>query len=105
MTPTEELKRLWEKQKEVINRRTTKLYSDLVRVAPVDTGMFKSAWTLDRLGEASWRISNNMEYASVLWAGRDPITKKGSKQWQHGGDPMLEEFKEDLQRKLDRINL
>ena len=85
-----------ERQMESALRRTVlKLHSDLIRVAPVDTGSFKRAWRVKKLSMMKWRITNNMEYASFLWRGH-------SKKW-NGGDGMLEKANRNLDRKYDRI--
>lgn len=78
-----------------VRKTALKLHSDLVRVAPVDTGFFKLSWKVDKLREMNWRITNNAEYASYLWRGH-------SKQW-NGGDAMLAKADIELQRKFDMI--
>ena len=80
-----------------IAKATLGLHSELIRVAPVDTGFFKASWKADKNSKMSWTIKNNAEYASFLWRGH-------SKQWA-GGDSMLAKANIDLTRKLDSIRI
>jgi hypothetical protein len=108
MTPSQELELLYAKQIKTVAKGVTNLYGDFIRVSPVaevNGGSFKAAWDLARKGDLSWSISNNMEYATILYEGRDPQTKKGSNQWPDGGLPMLEKFDRELTRELDKIRV
>ena len=71
------------------------LHSELVRVAPVDTGFFKANWKMNQTDGMNWQITNNAEYASFLWRGH-------SKQW-NGGDAMLAKANADLNVSFTKI--
>jgi hypothetical protein len=105
MTPSQELELLYAKQIKTVAKGVTNLYADFIRVSPVDTGMFKAAWDMSNRGDMKWLISNNMEYATILFDGRDPQTKRGSEQWAEGGLPMLQKFDRELTRELDAIRV
>lgn len=94
---TDDFNQIETKAKRAVSRTALKLHSDLVKVAPVDTGAFKLAWKIKKKSDFAWDISNNMEYASMLWRGH-------SKQW-NGGDAMLAKANIDLQRKLNMIRV
>ena len=80
------------------------LMSELVSVTPVDTGQLKGAWDLQKTSEG-WRISNNMQYASILFDGRRIVSGKeyGSKQLPQGIQPVLEKYNIIMQRELNKI--
>ena len=90
---------------EIIASEALALKADLVVVAPVDTGTFRNAWKIDRVSRLEWRISNRMEYASILFAGRRTVDGviRGSVQWPGGGDPMVEATNNSIERRLGRI--
>ena len=103
--PTEALAKVERQIYETVGRIAAQLHADLKNVAPVDTGWFKANWRIQKSGELSWRIYNNVEYASVLWRGRHVIDGKeyGSRYWQNGGDPMLLKADIELSRQLELI--
>ena len=104
MTPSEELNSLISKKDRLIAEKVSNFYSDLVKASPVDTGTFRASWDLQK-SNYKWTISNNAEYASILFGGRRLAGNKmiGSEQWQEGGEPMLQRFENDLQRNLDNM--
>jgi len=83
-----------------VNKRVVKFYSDLKSEAPVRTGAFRDDWRLVRTSKLTWTITNNMEYASLLWYGRREVNGRwyGSNQWKKGGEPMLKKFEYDMER-------
>ena len=104
MTPTEELEQILSEKDKVIGQAVVNLFSDLQKASPVQSGAFRGAWDLDS-GEMKWTITNNMEYASILWEGRREVGGRmlGSEQWPEGGDPMMQKFDNDLQTQLNKI--
>jgi len=90
---------------QAITNEVITLYSEFVKASPVDTGSFRSAWSLDKNKKYSWSISNNMEYADILFAGRRKVGKKwlGSEQWIDGGESMLKEFENRIENKLNSL--
>jgi len=83
-----------------VNIRVVKFFDDLKLEAPVSTGEFRDDWRLVRTDNFTWTITNNMEYASILWAGRREYEGRmyGSDQWPKGGEPMLKKFEYDMER-------
>ena len=77
-----------ERDHDQITAKIVGFHADLIRVAPVDTGEFRGAWKMKTNSPWSWTIENRQDYALKLWYGHSP-------QWT-GGDPMLEQFKKDL---------
>ena len=105
MLPSEELKLIYDKQMRVTEEAVMNLFRDFIKVSPVDTGSFKTAWSIRKTDNDSWEITNDVLYATILFDGRRVVAGKsyGSEQWEEGGHVMLEKFNRDLQRKLDRI--
>ena len=77
----------------------------LVKIKGYIGGSFRSAWSLDKNKKYSWSISNNMEYADILFAGRRKVGKRwlGSEQWADGGEPMLKEFEHRIENRLNSL--
>jgi hypothetical protein len=98
MTLLKEFDELLAKEHEKVKREVAGFHSDLVRVAPVDTGEYRDSLQLFTNSMWSWTIKSDMQYASVLWAGRQFHNGRwyGSEQWSEGGDPMLDSFRERL---------
>lgn len=90
---------------EIVASEALGLKADLETVAPVDTGAFRNAYKIEERGKMQWRISNRMEYASILFAGYRIVdgVARGSLQWVGGGDPMLEATNNSIERRLNRI--
>ena len=107
MTLTQELEALSQQAERVVAKCTQGLYTDLVKASPVDTGNFRSAWTLTPINKLTWEIRNPVDYASILWEGRRQVgdTYYGSAQWPGGGDPMLAQANRKLQADLDSIRV
>jgi len=107
MLPSEELKLLKDKTDRIIAEQVLNLYREFIKVSPVDTGAFRSAWTFDQISDNEWIISNGMQYASILYDGRRLVAGKwfGSEQWRDGGDPMLKEFNQKLERMLKDVRV
>lgn len=97
-TLVKEFKVAVESDSKRVAKRVTKFYTDLVSEAPVDTGAFRDAWTIEPLHKMSYVVYNNMNYASILWRGRRKVNGRwyGSEQWKDGGDPLLDTLREDL---------
>ena len=106
---TAEFDREVNKDKDKVWKKVQKFYDTLVHGSPVakkNGGFFKSQWFVaEDMAQFSWTISNNAEYATILWAGRQVgVDKWGNTRmygsllgWgKQGGQPMLEKFREDL---------
>lgn len=104
MKLVDELNEILEKKQKAIDKEVINFFHDLLKVSPVDTGAFRSAWKIDKISE-NWKISNNMEYASILWLGRRWTGDRwiGSEQWKDGGEPMLQELNNKIQDELNKI--
>lgn len=106
MTPSEAVEEIKRKKERIINEAVRDIFSELVKVSPVDTGTFRSTWDLQKTSNG-WRISNNMEYASILWDGRRFAAGKtlGSIQWPDGGAPILAKYNERIENEFKRIKV
>ena len=104
MLPSEELAIIHKKQLDVVAEEVITLFDKFVKVSPVDTGAFKGAWAIKK-NKLSWIITNDMEYATILFTGRRKAGNKeyGSKQWPEGGDPILMKFNRTLKRRLKKV--
>jgi len=117
MLPSEELIIIYKKQLLTIEEEVMNLFRRFIKVSPVDTGAFRSAWEVDQVSPREWIITNNTEYATILFDGRRFVGGQwvagqlisgqyyGSDQWPDGGGPILELFNRRLQKKLDRIKV
>ena len=105
MTINEEFDNILNHQMMIIDEEILNFFNELVKASPVDTGSFKSAWAIDKVNENEWIITNDVEYASILWDGRRFVAGKfeGSEQWAEGGRPMLEKLNRTIQRRLDEV--
>jgi len=107
MLPSEELAVLYKKQLLAIEEEVMNLFRRFIKVSPVDTGAFRSAWEVDKVSPREWIITNNTEYATILFDGRRFAADQwyGSRQWIEGGEVMLKRFNRILKRKLDRVKV
>lgn len=102
---TKELNDIYEKQQRVLADVVADLFAELQRRTPVDTGELKIAWELTRTNDG-WLISNNMEYASIIFDGRkldDSGVMRGSEQLPDGIIPILDKYNRILEIKLRKI--
>ena len=110
-TPSQALDKIMAQTRQILKETVHEFHSALQRVAPVDTGHFKLSWKLKPIDEDHYIISNNAStkeqesYASILWRGRRPVNgiMRGSSQWQHGGEPMLQQREIVMNMKLKAI--
>ena len=110
-TPSEALDKIMKQTRKILKETVYEFHSALQRVAPVDTGHFKLSWKLKPISKDEYLISNNAStrsqdsYASILWRGRRLINgvMRGSTQWQHGGEPMLQQREIVMNMKLKAI--
>lgn len=108
MTPLEELRLLTKKQNSVLAENVTMFHAELQSVAPVgETGNFKQAWTAEKVKQGVFTISNNMDYADVLARGRRQVMGKwyGSEQWSDGLEPMLQFYKNKINKDLNEVKV
>jgi len=91
----------------IVEKRTAKLYRDVVQVWPVKTGRSKAGWKMRSYDDGSWTIVNFVKapegynYVPDLWAGL-PL---GSSQLPNGGYPIFARHMIALRRDLDRMKL
>jgi len=107
MLPNEELAILYKKQLLTIEEEVMNLFRRFIKVSPVDTGAFRSAWAVDQVSATEWIITNNTEYATILFDGRRFAADQwyGSKQWIEGGEVILKRFNRILNKRLDKIKV
>ena len=104
-TISQELNEIYQKQLKVVDVVVNDLFSEIVSSTPVDTGALKGAWNLKDNGDNSWTISNNMEYASIIFDGYRIVAGKayGSKQLPAGINPVLSKYNTILKEMLKEI--
>jgi len=110
MLPSEELALIYDKQLRTVAKEVINLFNKFIKVSPValvDGGSFRAAWDIEQNHDTSWTISNDMEYATILFDGRRFVAGKwfGSEQWDEGGKAMLKRFNRILERKLKRVKV
>jgi len=108
MLPSTELALIYQKQIRIVEDVANDLYSELSSdaVTPIDTGALREAWNMERTGD-TWHISNNMEYASIIFDGRRLVAGQwyGS-EWLPGGiDPILMKYNKILEIKLKNVRI
>jgi len=75
----------------IVEKRTRKLYAEIVSVWPVKTGKSKAGWKVRGYKAGGWAIVNFVKgpegynYVADLWYG----LPKGSSQLPNGGYPVL----------------
>ena len=91
---------------QTVNEVAVDLYNELVRVTPVDTGQLRTSWTFEKTA-LGYLLSNNMQYASIIFEGRRIVAGKtyGSKQLPAGLDPILMKYNIILTNKLNKIKV
>lgn len=129
MTPSQAVDELERQYKQVLDRVVADMFNEFSRITPVGNpstwkinegragkklykpagysgGQLKTSWDLTPQGEG-WRLSNNMEYASVIFAGRRLVAGKmyGSEQLPAGLDPVLAKYNRILEREFERIRV
>ena len=107
MTPLEELRLLSKKQNNVLAENVALFHAELQSVAPVDTGAFREAWTAEKVKQGVFTISNSMDYADELTRGRRQVMGKwyGSEQWSGGLSPMLQFYKNKINKDLNEVKV
>ena len=105
MTVEEQINQVEREMQRKIAMVKTELFTQLVRLSPVDTGKFRQNWKLTEISPYVFAISNNTAYGAILWYGRININGKtfGSLQgWGAlGGKEFLTRFKRDIRRILN----
>ena len=101
---SEELDIIVRKKNKVVSKVAQSLLSELIHVTPVDTGALKGAWYIEKTPDG-WRLSNNMNYASILFDGRRIVSGKeqGSLQLPGGINPVLAKYNIIMQQELNKI--
>ena len=104
MTPSQELDKIVAQQKRVVAKVANDLLSELIKITPVDTGALKGAWSIKKTSDG-WQLSNNMNYASILFDGRRIVSGKeyGSLQLPAGIDPVIAKYNIIMQQELKKI--
>lgn len=105
MDPSKELMLLYKRQIQTVAEEVANLFARFLKNSPVDTGAFRTAWDFEQIGPTSWKITNDMEYAEILWDGRRFVAGKwfGSEQWPEGGEAMLQRFNKIVERRLNKL--
>lgn len=91
----------------VVEKRTQKLYLDIVNVWPVKTGKSKAGWKVRQYKPGGWAIVNFVKgpqgynYVADLWAG----LPKGSAQLPNGGYPVMARHLILLKKDLEGVKL
>ena len=105
-TISQELNEIYQKQLKVVDTVVNDLFSELIQITPVDTGALKGAWDLKKNDSDSWTLSNNMEYATIIFDGYRIVAGKaiGSKQLPAGKfDAVLAKYNIILKELLKAI--
>ena len=104
-TPTQALTKIEYELLMIVNSEALKLMSDLVDTSPVDTGHFKSSWSIARNGKWSWSIRNRASYANVLSIGRvfDGGQMRGSLQMPNGIAPLLQKTSKNIEARSKKV--
>ena len=105
MTISQELEDIYRRQLSVVGIVANDLFSELIHVTPVDIGSLKNAWDIKKNSDESWTLSNNLEYASIIFDGRRFVAGKayGSLQLPDGLDPILARYNIILQTMLNQV--
>jgi len=103
MSLSKEFENLLDQKQKILNKVVLNLYSELVRATPVDTGTLKTSWELKKVSSTHWVLSNNMEYAEIIFRGIRPGVKGGSKNLPDGVYPILQKFNTQLELELANI--
>ena len=116
VTPSEGLDLIVKDAKKIIATEALGLKADLVSAAPVGNpatwktkyppknyvgGTFKAGWQMKKVSDLHFQIYNPVEYASILWRGYR--NGRGSKQWPDGGDIMLKQTDNAINRRMASI--
>ena len=106
MLPSTELALIYQKQMRVVDDVANDLFSELIHVTPVDKGTLKGAWDIKKTDDG-YRLSNNMEYASVIFDGRRLVAGKwyGSEQLVEGISGILMKYNKILEIKLKNVRI
>lgn len=108
MTPKQALDAIMAESEKVIASEAIGLNTELKIIAGggmKKTGNFQRGFKIERISKLQWRISNPVEYSSILAGGRRFVNGKylGSINWAGGLSPMLEKTSNDITRRLDGI--
>jgi hypothetical protein len=107
MTISQELNSIYDEQMRVVGIVANDMLSELIHVTPValvNGGSLKGAWDIQTITNG-YRLSNNLEYADVIFDGRRLVAGKwyGSEQLPAGLDPILAKYNLILERELDGV--
>ncbi len=105
MLPSEAMRRMNNDIEKVVREESLSLYASLIAVSPVDTGYYRSSWSFHKITKLSFKLSNSVNYASILARGRRYVDgqMRGSIQWPEGLAPMLLKTNVEMKRKFDAI--
>ena len=103
----EALDKLWKLQMQILTTIVAELFDELIQNTPVDTGQLRTSWDMIKVNETHWTITNNMEYASIIFDGRRLVAGKmhGSNQLPDGIDPILAKYNQLLEERLNNIRM
>jgi len=103
MSLSKEFENLLSDKDKIVSKMVLNLYSELVKHTPVDTGTLKTAWELKKVSSTHWVLSNNMEYADIIFRGIRAGVTGGSKQLPDGVYPIVQRFNVELEEELSRL--
>ena len=106
MNPSEAFDELKRQYEQTLARVVADMFNEFTRITPVKTGQLKTSWDLTQQGEG-WLLSNNLEYASVIFEGRRLVAGKmyGSTHLPAGLDPIIAKYNKILEREFERIKV
>jgi len=103
--PTQALDKIEKQLAEIVRSEALGLNADLTALNVVDTGHFKSSWSMSKSGKWSWKIRNRAKYADILARGRRFVNGRyeGSDDWQNGLSPMLATTSKNIERRSNAV--
>ena len=104
MAISDDLNNLFDRQMEIVDRIATDMLSEIIKKTPKREGTLRKAWQMEKI-TGGWRLSNNMEYADVIFDGRRLVAGKwyGSEQMPEGIDPILNKYNIMLEVEINRL--
>lgn len=116
--PTEELKKIREKQNKVVADVARQLFNALIQATPVGNpslwknpksapagysgGDLRKAWTLNKEGD-TWVLNNPLDYAEIRLSPYADNGQIGSKQMPAGIAPIIQKYQKILEKRLRSI--
>ena len=99
-------RKMIDKADTIVKTASISFRADIQARWPRLTGYSRGQWqTPVKISDASYEVTNPVEYSPVLWRGRHMIGEKsyGSLQMSEGGYPILAKTIRDLKQKLKGV--